>query len=75
VEAIYYDNAGRIGNLHHFEVSPGRDDTLRLRYRDRRVTSSTAWPGPKACRDALTSEGAPHVDAPYGCLTCHSGSK
>jgi len=36
VEAIYYDNAGRIGNLHHFEVSPGLADTLRLRYRDRR---------------------------------------
>ena len=35
VEAVYYDNAGRIGNLHHFEVSPGLADTLRLRYRNR----------------------------------------
>lgn len=36
VEAVYYDNAGRIGNLHHFEVSPGLADTLGLRYRNGR---------------------------------------
>ena len=36
VEAVYYDNAGRIGNLHHFEVSPGLADTLRLHYRNGR---------------------------------------
>jgi hypothetical protein len=36
VEAVYYDNAGRIGDLHHFEVSPGLADTLGLQYRNRR---------------------------------------
>ena len=36
VEAVYYDNAGRVGNLHHFEVSPGLADSLNLRYRSRR---------------------------------------
>ena len=35
VEAVYYDNAGRIGNVAHFEVSPGLADTLGLRYRNR----------------------------------------
>ena len=35
VEAVYYDNAGRIGNLHHFEVSQGLADTLGLHYRNR----------------------------------------
>ncbi len=36
VEAVYYDNAGRIGDLHHFEVSPRLADTLGLHYRDKK---------------------------------------
>ena len=36
VEAVYYDNAGRVGNTQHFEVSPGLADALGLRYRNRR---------------------------------------
>jgi len=36
VEAVYYDNAGRKGNLRHVEMSPGLADALRLSYRNKK---------------------------------------
>ena len=35
-EVVYYDNAGRTGNVDHFEISPALADTLQFQYRNKK---------------------------------------